>query len=444
MKHVVIIGNGIAGVTAARYIRKLSDHTITMISAESEYFFSRTALMYVFMGHMQWRDIQPYENWFWSKNRINLIQAYVYKVDTQNKKLSLSSGKDVHYDELILATGSTFNKFGWPGQDLEGVNGLYSKQDLDYLEEYAKDTKAAAIVGGGLIGIELAEMFASRGIKVHFLVRETSYWRGVLPPEESAMINRHINEHHIDLQLGTELKEILSDEAGRCRAILTSKGEEIPVQYVGLTAGVHPNISFLADTDIETQKGILVDSHLRTNVENVYAIGDCAQIREPRPGRRPIEAIWYTGKMMGETVAMNICGNAKEYDPGIFYNSAKFFDIEYHIYGDVPAKWPDNVASLYWEHKDGRKAIRINYELPSRKVLGFHLMGIRYRHKVCERWIAEEKSLDYVMQNLAAANFDPEFFRHHEKDLLALYNKQNPDKPVKLKSKRSVLSQIFG
>ncbi|HET7361050.1 MAG TPA: FAD/NAD(P)-binding oxidoreductase, partial [Salinimicrobium sp.] len=67
-EHIVIIGNGIAGITAARYIRKLSEKKITVISAESEYFFARTALMYVFMGHMRWRDIKPYEDWFWKKN----------------------------------------------------------------------------------------------------------------------------------------------------------------------------------------------------------------------------------------------------------------------------------------------------------------------------------------------------------------------------------------
>ena len=115
MKHVVIIGNGIAGVTAARYIRKRSNYRITMISAESRYFFSRTALMYVYMGHMRMQDIQPYEDWFWEKNDINLIQAYVQSVDFQEQKLTLSSGMHVQYDDLVLAVGSTFNKFGRQG-----------------------------------------------------------------------------------------------------------------------------------------------------------------------------------------------------------------------------------------------------------------------------------------------------------------------------------------
>ena len=87
--HIAIIGNGISGITAARFIRKLSDHKITVISAETDHFFSRTALMYIYMGHMRYEDTKPYEDWFWDKNRINLLNAYVEKVDTQNKKLVL-------------------------------------------------------------------------------------------------------------------------------------------------------------------------------------------------------------------------------------------------------------------------------------------------------------------------------------------------------------------
>ena len=195
MEHIVIIGNGISGVTAARHIRKLSDKQITIVSAEADYFFSRTALMYVYMGHMKFEHTQPYEDWFWEKNRINLKKGYVKHIETKSKTLHFSEGDSLQYDKLIIATGSKPNKFGWPGQDLDGVMGMYHKQDLENLEKYAPNNKVckrAVIVGGGLIGIELAEMLNSRNIPVTFLVREDSFWNGVLPEGESAMINRHI------------------------------------------------------------------------------------------------------------------------------------------------------------------------------------------------------------------------------------------------------------
>ena len=112
MEHIVIIGNGISGVTAARFIRKLSDLSadkdgkkITIVSAETDYFFARTALMYVYMGHMKFEHIQPYENWFWEKNRINLKNGYVNHIETTTKTLLFADGDHLKYDKLIIATG---------------------------------------------------------------------------------------------------------------------------------------------------------------------------------------------------------------------------------------------------------------------------------------------------------------------------------------------------
>lgn len=447
--HIAIIGNGISGISAARWIRKLNEsHQITVISAETDHFFSRTALMYIYMGHMRYKDTQPYESWFWKKNRIDLKKGYVKEIDFENKRLifDLKPSKvlkdntppaEMSYDKLILATGSSPNKFGWPGQDLDGVGGLYSYQDLERMERHSPNLKRAVIVGGGLIGIEMAEMFASRNTPVTMLVRESSFWNNALPAEESAMINRHILEHHIDLRLETELKEIIDDGNGKACAIITNTGERIDCGFVGLTAGVSPNIKFLKETALETQRGIVVDEYLQTNIPDVYAIGDCAQMQNPLPGRRPVEAIWYTGRMMGETLAYTICQGARAYNPGIWFNSAKFLDIEYQVYGEVQAHPPENHQSIYWEHSDGKKSIRIVYDKDSQKILGFNLMGVRYRHEVCEKWLAQETPIEEVLSHLGLANFDPEFYREYEAAVLNIYNQQT-GASLSLKQKRGL------
>lgn len=441
--HIAIIGNGISGITAARFIRKLSDHKITVISAETDYFFSRTAIMYSYMGHMRKEDLKPYEDWFWEKNRIDLKRGFVSKINSQNKQLVFKDNSTMGYDKLIIACGSTPNKFGWPGQDLKKVQGMYSMQDLDGMEAASEGLKHAVIVGGGLIGIEMAEMFHSRHIPVTFLVRESLYWNMVLPEPESKMVSRHIKENGIDLRLETELKEIIDDGTGTACAAITNKGERVDCQFVGLTAGVHPNIGFIKESapEIEVGRGILVDEHLETSVKDIYAIGDCAQARNPRPGRRPIEAVWYTGKMMGETVAYTVCGHPKEYDPGIWFNSAKFVDIEYQVYGTVLAKAPENHQSIYWEHPEGRKSIRIVYDKDTSEILGFNLMGIRYRHEVCEKWLAEKTNVETVLQNLGLANFDPEFYKEYEEEVIKIYNKQT-GKNLQLKQKRSLTAAL--
>ena len=157
-EQVVIIGNGIAGITAARHIRKRSNKKILVISSETDHFFSRTALMYIYMGHMSYEDTKPYEDFFWEKNRIRLMRAFVERVDVERKLLRVAGGQDVPYDDLLLATGSRSHRFGWPGQDLHGVQGLYSLQDLELMERDTAGIARAVIVGGGLIGIETAEM----------------------------------------------------------------------------------------------------------------------------------------------------------------------------------------------------------------------------------------------------------------------------------------------
>tara|TARA_R100000935_G_C2835615_1_gene167895 strand:- start:226 stop:1515 length:1290 start_codon:yes stop_codon:yes gene_type:complete len=427
MEHVVIIGNGISGITAARHIRKQSNKRITVISAESDHFFSRTALMYVYMGHMKWDHLKPYEDWFWEKNRIELKNAFVSQVNPEINQLTFSSGEIMGYDKLIIATGSNYNKFGWKGQDLEGVQGMVTKQDLELLEINTKKCKHAVIVGGGLIGSELAEMLSTRKIPVTFLVRESSFWNGVLPPGESEIINNHILEHHIDLRLNSNLKEILSDEQGRVKGvILKETGEEIACDLVGLTAGVSPNISFLKDSGIELGKGVKVNRSLQTNYENIFAIGDCAEQHDGIGDRKPVEAVWYTGRMMGEVVAQTICGNPMEYKPGHWFNSAKFFDIEYQTYGWVFPEPRDGEAHFHWRHEEGRKCITINYQENSRKFIGINTFGIRMRHETFDKWLTENRSVDFVLENLKKANFDPEFYETYEKEIQEAFNQHQP------------------
>jgi len=417
MEHTVILGNGISGITAARHIRKLSDKRITVVSSETEHFYSRTALMYIYMGHMKYEHTKPYEDWFWKKNKIDLLFGHVKDVNVKSNTLLLTNGQIVDYDKLILATGSVPNKFGWPGQDLEGVSGMYSYQDLEYIERYTKGIERAVIVGGGLIGIELAEMLRSRGVDVTFLVREESFWDNILPVEESTLINKHILEHHVDLRLSTELKEIISDENGKVKAVKTNKDETVPCQFVGLTAGVRPNIEFLRGSGVELDRGILVNEFLQTNDENVYAIGDCAQHKKPAPNRQAVEQVWYTGRMQGETVAHTICGSEIKYEPGIWFNSAKFFDIEYQTYGYVGNTLKENEEQFYWEDQSGRKCLKIVYDKKDRTIIGVNVFGLRMRHEILEDWIKNRQKVNNVVHDLRIANFDHEFTRKYEKEI---------------------------
>ena len=371
-----------------------------------------------------------------------MIRAYVKGIDTTGKKLLLDNGQTISYDKLLVATGSKSNKFGWPGQDLPGVQGLYSFQDLELLEKNTRDIKRAVIVGGGLIGIELAEMLLSRNIPVTLLVREAQYWNNVLPKNESKLVSRHIREHGMDLRLETNLKEILPGDDGRVRAVQLESGEEIPCQLVGLTPGVHPNIEVVKDTPIETNRGVLVNDYLETNIPDVYAAGDCAEIIVPDGARNRLEQLWYTGRMQGIALAKTICGERTAYERGIWFNSAKFLDIEYQTYGFVSNAPRDGEKSFYWEHPEGRHCLHIVYQSNSESVVGVNLFGIRGRHKVWESWIGAGKTIAEVLTHLPDANFDPEFFKTFETEIAEEYHRQT-GKTVQVKSRKGFFARIF-
>jgi NADPH-dependent 2,4-dienoyl-CoA reductase/sulfur reductase-like enzyme len=409
--HIVILGNGITGVTAARHIRKRSaDARITIVSGESDHHFSRPALMYVYMGHMRYRDTLPYEPHFWERNRIALRRGWVTGIDVDAHTLRFDDGTTLAYDRLLLATGSQPNRFGWPGQDLDRVHGMYSLQDLIALERSTPSIETGVVVGGGLIGIELAEMIHARRRHAVLLVREDSYWRNVLPREESEMVNDAIRRAGIELRLSTELDRIEDDGSGAAGGVVTKDGERIPCQFVGLTAGVRPNLSAVEGSGIAVARGIRVDEQLRTSAPDVWAAGDCAHIH-PAEGDPYLEQVWYTGRFQGEVAAENLLGGTKAYTRGIWFNSAKFIDIEYQIYGEVPSRPVDGVTHHYWAEPETDRALRIC--LRDGRFVGLQTMGMRYRHRVCEAWIRDGRPLDYVLDHLPEADFDPELYRRY-------------------------------
>lgn len=371
------------------------------------------------MGHMKFEHTQPYENWFWKKNKIDLVFDRVTEIDSDNQKLGLKSGESIPYDKLVLALGSTPRPLPTQGAELKGVQPLYSKQDLEQLEQTANGINKAVIIGGGLIGIELAEMLHSRGTHVTLVVREKQYWNMVLPNEEADMVGKHIESRGIDLLLDTTVETI--NGSTTVESITLGNGEIIECQFVGATIGVTPNIKFIEDTKIETNRGILVDELLKTNVQNIYAIGDCAEIRQPENGRRSIEAVWYTGRMMGESLAQTLCGTPTPYNPGIWFNSAKFVDLEYQVYGDVPAQTNNELTSIYWEENEPDRSLRIVYTKATNQVKGFNAMGLRLRHELCDDWIKSGKNIDYVISHLEELNFDPEFYKKYKEQVKAQF-----------------------
>jgi NADPH-dependent 2,4-dienoyl-CoA reductase/sulfur reductase-like enzyme len=422
MSHTVIIGNGITGITAANTLRRESPQAkITIISSETPFPIARTALMYVYMGQLLPRHLHLHEHWYWPENRLELVHARVTRLSTEEKKLTLENGSELSYDQLLLATGSGYHRFPMAGLEATGVQGLYSWQDLELMELNTAGISHAVIVGGGLIGVEMAEMLRTRGVTVTMLIRDAHYWGSNLPPQEAAIVAHHLQEQGVTVLFQTELVEVLPDATGKVRAVRTSQGEEIACQFVGLAIGVRPSIKLAQSAGVETHVGILVNEYLETNVPHVYAAGDCAEFRTPPAGQAAVEQLWYTGRLQGETVGMTLAGRRTRYERGVWFNSAKFFEVEYQSYGQVPPQLPAGTDSLFWQHPSKPQSIRIYFNYEGQAVTGFNLLNTRFRQEVCERWIKEKAPLETVLAQLNLAAFDAEFHRLPLRELQHVY-----------------------
>lgn len=416
-----IIGNGVAGATAALTLRaREPEAAITMISGESGHFFSRTALMYAFMDRMSLRDLEPYERNVWAKQNIRLVRDWVVDLDAARRSLQLQSGATLEYDRLLLATGSLARKADWPGLERvrDGVANFVTLQDLEQCERLTPSTREAVVIGGGLIGVELAECLVFHRRKVTFLVRSPWYWPGALAKEEAELVSEHIRRRGVDLRGSEEVAEVLADATGRVSAVRTKSGEEFACQLLGIAIGVVPAIDWLRKikTPPRLGRGIAIGTDFRTSLENLWAAGDCAEFEQG--DQAVVEQIWYSAKRQGELAAQSMLGDRIRYEPPIFYNSAMFFEIEYTsagMIGDPPA----GARTFFWRIPGREASMRIVAH--NGAVAGVNMLGARWDHTFFERWISERRSLDYAIEHLREAQFDVEFGRVHLAGVEAAY-----------------------
>ncbi len=416
--HYVIVGNGVAGIRAAFEIRKRHEPDrarITVVGDETDYFFSRTALMYAYMNQLDRRDLEPYERQVYEHQHIELVRDRVVDLDADARRLQLRSGDELRYDKLLLAVGAEPRMLPFDGLERvdEGVVNFVSMQDLDECERLTWSTDRAVVVGGGLIGVELAECLDFHGVDVTFLVREPFFWPIGLHRQEGEMITEHIRSHGIDLRHGEELDEIVpaGDGSGRVGAVRSSSGAEYPCQMLGIAIGVTAHTDWLAETTTppEIGEGILVDRSFATSLPDVWAAGDCVEIETDGEADNIIEHIWYSAERHGRLAGRSMLGDEISYDPPVFYNSAKFFDIEYTTVGEVTTA-PDGTPSLYRKMPGEPISQRIVYD-DDERVVGFNMLGSRWDHRPLIEWIRQRRSVDWVLEHLEDAQFDVEFGR---------------------------------
>jgi NADPH-dependent 2,4-dienoyl-CoA reductase/sulfur reductase-like enzyme len=430
MKHV-ILGNGVCGMEAALLLRRRdADAAISVVSDEHAHFFSRPALMYVLSGQLDLRATEPYDRGLYERLGFTRVQGRVRELAASAKALVFEDGRRLDYDKLLLAVGSRGRPAPWPGAEGPGVHYFVSLRDLERLDAEARPGARAVVIGGGLIGVEVAEVLKQRGLAVAFVIRENWYFPLALDASEAALVAEHMRGHGVDVRLGVNVAAVERGDARGVRGVRLETGERLPADLVVSAIGVVPNTAFLGGSGLALAKGgaVEVDDALRTNLPEVWAAGDCANVTWSDGSRRP-EQLWYTARDQGRVAAASMLGDEARYRRGTWYNSAKFFDLEWTTAGWVPAllNWdntpldPGPDVRTWFQRVPGRfESQRI--VLKGERVVGFNMLGSRWNHEPMLEWIHERRELKWVLAHLHEAQFDEEFwprFRVHDSARLA-------------------------
>ncbi len=319
---IIIIGNGVAANSAALAIREHErESDITMLSDENEFFYARPRLTEYLAGKSPFEKIIIHDEKWYEKNNIDLLRgARVSSIDTEHR-IVCGSFEDLPYDKLLIASGASPSFPPFYNPQLEKVFVLRTKEQADRIIAASQQCRSAAIIGGGLLGIETAYALSERGLESTIV----EYYKWLLPrqlDEDSASILQELLlQKGIKFLLGKQTSS-LSNENGKI-SISFSDGGSVYVDMTIISAGVRPNIAFLRDSKISIGRGITIDNQMRTNLPDVYAAGDCAEFSGKMYG------IWPAAKEQGEMAGHAIAGQSVDYRGSVMSTKLKVLDLAF-------------------------------------------------------------------------------------------------------------------
>lgn len=322
MKYV-IIGNSYAGTSAAASIREV-DRTgeIVVLSSENYRAYARPLISYFLAGRIRAADMYYRDRSFYHKNNVELrLGEKVVGVDIKMKTVQLDRGEDIGYDRLLISTG------GRPA--LQRVDGIEAKNvftfttwdDAKKLRETIKKKRKAVVLGGGLIGMKAAEGLKANGLDVSVVISSPRVLSLILDEVSGEIMNRHLIKSGVSLITGHSVKEVCSGSGGEVTEVVLDTGKRIECGIVVVAKGVRPNIEFIKESGILLNRGIVVDIHMKTNVNDVYSAGDSAEAWDMVNIRNSVIAIAPLACEQGRIAGYNMAGVNRLYNGGMSINS---------------------------------------------------------------------------------------------------------------------------
>lgn len=359
----LIIGNGIAGLSAAKEIRNNdSEGSITIISKEAYNTYYRVRLTeYLSKDFTEEQLLVNKKSWYEEKNIKVLLNKIVEKIDVDNLKVRLDDSKEIEFEKLLIATGSSPFIPPVAGKYKQGVLALRTLKDLKYIKNYFDNCKEITVIGGGLLGLEAAWALKKLDKTVNIVEFAPYLLSKQLDKELSNKLKEKLEREGFKIYLSASAEEILGEN--KADGILLNNGKELKTNGILFSVGIRPNIDLIRDTPLEFAKGIIVNKNLRTNIENIYAAGDVIEI----DGK--VIGLWTSANEQGKVAGANMSGKTMEYTEAKLFTSLLLGDIKIFSVGDIK-EFDDS-----YEYKDESKGIHHKLFISEGKLTGGILFG---------------------------------------------------------------------
>jgi len=390
----LIIGNGVAGTTAAENIhRKDSDSRITIVTDEDSPFYYRIRLNDYIAGDLTEAALLAKKDQWYEETRINLrLKTRVTGADALNHVAITEAGARLTYDKLLFASGSSSFIPPVKGSDKKGVFAVRSIQDARAIISYAKDVRDVAIIGGGLLGLEAGNAF----LKMNISVTVVEFFPRLLPRQldgkGAERLRATMEAMGFKFRLGAKTEEIAGSD--RVTSVRLEGGERIPAGMVIISAGVRPNIGLPRAMGIDCDKGIKVDEYLGTNLPDVYAAGDVAEFKGMAYG------IWPAAMEQGKISGINMAGGNMVYNGTTMANTLKVAGIDLASAGDIDADNKHEFRTFVNEKAYKKIALDNNH------IIGCIMLGDTTGFNRITKAITEKKDVSAIKDQLLSEGFD--------------------------------------
>ena len=341
-RRYVIIGNGIAGTTAADTLRKNDPNcSIHLLTNEPYPLYNRVSLPRFLQGVIVEQKVMIRDFAWHEQRNINLVtETMVTDVNTDERVIVTGDGQKYPYDALLVATGGWANPLRIPG--VEGTRHIYNFVTLDDTKTIIArmlESRTALAYGGSFISYELCDGFAVRKLNTTWLMRGPYWLRSALDSEGGEVVDNIAKKFGVNVIHGDEIESVIPQN-GVPAYVKTKKGREIQADVLGVGLGITLNTTILAHTAVEVRSGIVVNEYMETNVPGVYSAGDVAEFYDPTIGKHHTMGTWDNAMAHGRIVGVNMAGGHEAYIDVPTYTSP-LFDVNIAVVGTAETNNPE-------------------------------------------------------------------------------------------------------